>query len=57
MSRHTVMMEQLNNIDEPEVAFAEPKGQKLLTQTLVHAADLSGQALCVHVYHTLAMLC
>ena len=45
MSRHMAMLDQLNTIDDPEKHFCEAKGQSLLVKTVIHSADLSGQAL------------
>lgn len=45
MSRHMTTLEQLNAIDNPTKHFSDAEGQSLLVKTLVHAADLSGQAL------------
>ena len=47
MSRHMKMLEQLNAITDVDAAFLDPPGQALLIKTLVHSADLSGQALYV----------
>ena len=67
MARHFTMMEDLAAITDPDTAFQDAAGHALLIKSLVHSADLSGQALyvpsrrrrlkSVTLHLTLAALC
>ena len=45
MSGHVTMVDQLNDIEDADTAFLDKPGRQLLVKSLVHSADLSGQAL------------